>query len=936
MSLILILREELVCLIVLAFLACNAGFFKMGKDTGCFIRMTALSFLHVVFDIITVWTVNNVDTLPMWLFRGTHAIFYLTAILFSCEFFCYVCGVVYPKADLTKVRRLALIPVALYIPVMPLLKITYTVGSAGTNYSSGPVAVIGYSITFVYFLISAFLLIKKRASISKHTKVALFPMLSVLILCELAQVIVPEMLFTGAAVSIVTIGFFFSLENPADVFRQKMQIDALTGVKSRHSYEMDVAEIDQEYASFKNSYIVVFSDINNLKAVNTLYGHLEGDAYISSVAQILLTKMKNARSVYRMGGDEFLTLYVNKPVELVREEIQAVQTACAQQKTDKDYAHNIAMGYAVSGREYKNIREVLKVADYLMYKNKAEMKKETAYMPGIGEKINISGLTDRTFDAFANSSERSYPFITNMETNVTRVAPGWVEEFELPGEFIFNFNPVWLQYIHPNDRKAFLQSMSGVLTGRETRHTLEYRALNKRGEYVVCSCHGYLLPGKKGEPDMFAGTLVNHGIAEIIDPVTGLHNNIALAADTKKINEQRVASGFMQISVLSFSRVNMLYGYASGNDVLRQFADAIVRILDGQGEIFRLDGTNFIIRMPNASRETLEKIYARIAVVAENDIRIAGSAIPLQLAAGAFLMPADYTGDLDTVRSSLIYVHDKSKEEKQGRLVFGETGMVNGLADYKLLSMIHQDALTERRGFYLRYQPIVDLESDRIIGTEALLRWHGENGEEIAPGRFIPWMEDDPCFFELGSWILNQAMKDTANLSGSDTPLSLNVNITARQLQNPEFRQVVQEALRMNRFPANRLCLELTERCRDLDVEFLSQELDFFHSIGVKMALDDIGTGASAFSLLLKLPFDEVKLDHQFVRELPVNNTNRIFAESIMSASAALGFKICFEGIENEETYNYMKQMGSNFYQGYFFAKPLLLEDFRTRLSEKK
>lgn len=169
------------------------------------------------------------------------------------------------------------------------------------------------------------------------------------------------------------------------------------------------------------------------------------------------------------------------------------------------------------------------------------------------------------------------------------------------------------------------------------------------------------------------------------------------------------------------------------------------------------------------------------------------------------------------------------------------------------------------------YQPIADTKTGKIRGMEALLRWELEPYGMVSPGVFMEWLEQDPCIFDLGNWILRTALTDVQKLRKETEGFFVNVNVAAAQLERREFRSAVMNILKETGARPEELCLELTERCRDLDIHFLRAEVEFFHSQGIKIALDDFGTGNSSLSLALELPFDELKVDMSFIRDIKQN-----------------------------------------------------------------
>ena len=934
---LLIVREEIVCLIILLFLWVNGHFYKMGKDHGSFQRMLVYAIGHVVFDIVTVLTVNSLDKVPLWFNFVAHVIFYLFAILFSQEFLCYVIALSYEKRIQKAVRIGSICPLVVYLVLLPVMPIVYLQGN-GTNYSLGAAAFAGYGLAMAFFIGSGIILSVNYKKLAPHVRMALIPMLAILVAAECIQIAVPELLITGGAATIVTVGFFFSLENPADVFKQKLLIDALTGVKSRHSYEIEIQRMETEYArNRKIRFGLVFCDINNLKAVNDEHGHLEGDSYIGRIAQILMRDLRSAESIYRMGGDEFLAVYRGMDEAEIQRETDRVKADCEAMSAETPYRMGVAIGCAVSGKEYATLRNVLRVADYLMYKNKADMKRAAAFLSRDGQKLNLTGLTDRIFDVFAATGDRNYLTLCNMSTNVTRWSKSAVAYFDLPGEFIFDSATVWMEYIHPDDRADYWADLSDVISGVKKDHDMEYRVRNKRGEYVICTCRGSIIKGKNGDPDLFAATITNHGISESIDPVTGLHNEQALVPYLEELLRAGQKVSFLTVGICTFSRINLLYDYKNGDLILGQFAEIMKRLPGKSGRIFRMGGTKFLLCLPEVDAQEIPRIYKALQNAASHEIVSNSIVIPLRLAGGAFVMDEHFTGGIAAIRNNLTHALERSKQESHGRLIFYNDPTLDGTEEnFRLLAAIHQDAVAERKGFYLEYQPILRMDNEEVIGAEALLRWRDEQFGKVGPGQFVPWLENDPCFYQVGRWILQKALLDAREMRSVVPGFVVNVNITVLQLEDERFNSMVVEALRESGFPPQQLCLELTERCRELDFDFLKSQIDFFHSFGIQVALDDVGTGFSSLSMLLHLPVDEIKLDKTFITDIRSREANQVFVGAIAEATRRMGYHCCLEGIEDRETYEYLKGFGATSCQGYYFAKPLPVGELKAFLMARK
>ena len=163
----------------------------------------------------------------------------------------------------------------------------------------------------------------------------------------------------------------------------------------------------------------------------------------------------------------------------------------------------------------------------------------------------------------------------------------------------------------------------------------------------------------------------------------------------------------------------------------------------------------------------------------------------------------------------------------------------------------------------------------------------------------------------------------------------MNVNVSVGQIERKEFRQSVLDILEETGFPPNQLCIELTERCRELDVEFLRQEVIFFRSHGIRIAMDDFGTGSASLRLALELPVDELKIDMSFIKDIQNKPTNQAMVKSIVDFGRSSHLDICIEGVEDQSVLDYISQYGATWYQGYFFSKPVIFEDFEDLIEKQ-
>ena len=235
-------------------------------------------------------------------------------------------------------------------------------------------------------------------------------------------------------------------------------------------------------------------------------------------------------------------------------------------------------------------------------------------------------------------------------------------------------------------------------------------------------------------------------------------------------------------------------------------------------------------------------------------------------------------------------------------------------------------------GFFLLYQPVVDAETEQLTGAEALLRWKNDCYGLVPPDEFIPVLESDPLFPELGEWIIRQAVTAAKQIRRQHPDFVINVNLSYSQIEKPDFPDMVLRVLQELDYPPEHLCLEITERCRLLDMELLKNAVVTLKSRGILVALDDFGTGFSSVGLLKEIPVDTIKVDRSFVMRIEENETEREIIRNITDLAGVFGAKVCVEGVETAGMRDILREFHVKSFQGYYYAKPLppgkIMEDW--------
>lgn len=219
-------------------------------------------------------------------------------------------------------------------------------------------------------------------------------------------------------------------------------------------------------------------------------------------------------------------------------------------------------------------------------------------------------------------------------------------------------------------------------------------------------------------------------------------------------------------------------------------------------------------------------------------------------------------------------------------------------------------------------------DTEQLKGMEALIRWKNDKYGTVPPVQFVPVLEQDILFPELGKWILRQAMTDGKIFLEKYPDFIMNVNISYAQLEKSDFISDVFSILNETGFPPENLCLEITERCRLLDIGVLNNMFSIFRKHGIKIALDDFGTGFSSLGVLRTLPIDTVKIDREFVKNIEKSPSDQNTVQFISSLADAFKAEVCVEGVETANMRDFLRQYGIKSFQGYYYSKPIPADEF--------
>ena len=536
---------------------------------------------------------------------------------------------------------------------------------------------------------------------------------------------------------------------------------------------------------------------------------------------------------------------------------------------------------------------------------------------------------DELFRAFEIVAEGAYVYLCDLAYDYSRWSAEAITYFGLPGEYMVGCGKIWEAHILPEDRENYSQSIDAIFSGQVGWHDMQYRARNRDGQYVVCTCRGTVIRGSDGQPLYFAGSIRNNGLVNSVDSLTGLQNQYGLFQHLDALYSKQARANIMMIGIKRFSTVNEMWGYDFGNIVIHKLVQELKQIFCNEGVLYRADGVSFVLLTRSLTMEQLAGRYETVRQHICEGLEIDGYHPNLQVC-GSALEIDTFDVNPQAMFSCLGYAYNLSRERGNGALQIFRNEIDETRTNLMtLINTIRRSIEHDCQGFLLYYQPIMDANTHTLSGCEALLRWRSPEYGLVPPNRFIPIIENDPAFVKLGEWILHRAMEDTKPFLTSCPAFELNVNIAYEQLKQHSFVDMVKRNLTAAAYPPENLCLEITERCRLLDISRLGAIISELRDLGVRFAIDDFGTGYSSMDILNQLKFDVVKIDKVFVDNI-AKGGKAVRLIGVMNELAEIcGSQVCAEGVETQEQCEIVRQCGVDTIQGYYFSKPVPVDTFQ-------
>ncbi len=491
----------------------------------------------------------------------------------------------------------------------------------------------------------------------------------------------------------------------------------------------------------------------------------------------------------------------------------------------------------------------------------------------------------------------------------------------------------YLSHIHPDDEPLRQESMAAYMTGSAAMYEPEYRVRMADGSWNWVLARLRAVRNENGKALKLLGVLADisdlkqRAEAEKYraehDELTGVYNRRGLESLFREIHRDEGCLALMLIDIREFALINAAHGRAAGDEYLAGFADFLRDVFSQKAIVGRSGGAEFILLF--ADGDGLAKAQQAFETIESVCIQTHTGTFCVQLRCGIADGKQGACNLDELIRQADMALRQAKQESGSCCRVFDDSMLQAIDRSYAIREQLNH--AMGRQEFYLEYQPVFDIRQQppSIAGYEALLRWESALLGRVSPGEFIPVVENSNLILPLGQWVLEEACRfSLREQQRAGRFAQVAVNLSVRQLTQPDFVEIVQATLAQSGVPADALQLEVTESLLMSDFEKNAACLAQLRDRGIGISLDDFGTGYSSFTYLAKLPITTLKIDKSLTDGIDggVQSRSAQLAESLLHMSQKMGYEVVVEGVERQEQLQALQQMGFSYCQGYLLGRP--------------
>ncbi len=507
---------------------------------------------------------------------------------------------------------------------------------------------------------------------------------------------------------------------------------------------------------------------------------------------------------------------------------------------------------------------------------------------------------------------------------------------EAPLQIEGDFIEIIAQNIVAEDRVRFRSALHTAITDIGSRFQAEIRVKRSNGSVVWIACRGKSLEDRITHAKILVGlafdlTRMNE-IKEnvekhnVLNNLTNLPTREKLIRDAENVIRSRdmLSAAVLLVDIKEFHDLNDRYGRKAGDSILQNLAYILKRNLPEKSKLYHIGIDCFAVLWPEATKLKVNTYMNDLQEYSRRPFTTDEGEFYVTIGVAASFYPTATTVE-EIITNAEIALHKVKQDKKLRTAIYSPVDM-NELKErvdfeFQITSCIRNNM----ENFQLFYQPLIDAKTNTLAGAEALLRWQAPDGELVNPEKVVAALESTDQMEAVGSWILNEAVKQVAKWRSTGAPKEffVHINATADDLVRKDYVDSVLSTLDMFNVPPENILIELTETSLMKNMAICRKNIRKLHENNIKSALDDFGSGYSSFNYLKELPVNEIKIDKTFVDDMDKNMFNRSFIEAMTKLAHTIDKKVVVEGVETMEQADALRDMGVDIFQGYLFGKPM-------------
>ncbi|OEH86291.1 hypothetical protein BHU72_13780 [Desulfuribacillus stibiiarsenatis] len=532
--------------------------------------------------------------------------------------------------------------------------------------------------------------------------------------------------------------------------------------------------------------------------------------------------------------------------------------------------------------------------------------------------------------------------ITDVDGNIEYVNSKFIEVTGYTADEVIGSNPRVLKSSNTSP-KTYEELWQSITSGNEWRGELQNK--RKNGEIYWESLSISPIMNTKGAITHFVAVKedvtkkkeleANNYYLAYHDPLTGLANRVKFTEYLHKmIISQEDAQPFavLFIDIDRFKNINDSIGHEFGDLLLQIVADRLAEELLPMSDVFRIGGDEFTVIVKNL--DDVERIAQAILLLLTQPFIIIDKQLFITASIGISIYPKDGFEMNMLLRNADTAMY-KAKEKGRNQYQYYTIEM-NERAEEMLSLEVELRQAIDREELRLHFQPQIDMQTGKVIGAEALIRWQHHDRGMISPGEFIPLAEETNLIIPIGEWVIRttcQTIRHWQEEGLQQVPVA--VNISARQFMQNNFVELIERIIKEENIQPHLLDVEITESVAMEDINLVVDVLHKLNKIGVSISIDDFGTGYSSLNNFRQFPIDKLKIDQSFIRRITQDSKDLAIVTTIINLAHSLGLKVVAEGVETSEQRDSLKNYQCDMYQGFLFSRPIPIHEFNQLLASE-